>query len=462
MIKAPIESKTISNTISGFTDYTEEEHILFKQWKDKVSNVYAKYGFISFESRPVEYTHQLCKEGGINKQIFTIGQLSTGQITDLALPFDRTVPLALWINRHAKTIFFPLKRQDVDLSWRGEHAQLGRFRAFYQADVDMIGKNLGLQADAECIVTIFEALREIQMDNCRMYLNHMNLSKVLIESLGATSEQTPELLRIVDKMEKIDKEEMVKEISLILPNLPEEEISSFYDLISYKGPLNEFPFEKVPQTEKSQGAWKQLEHLFSLLDLQEIPQEKLFFCPSMVRGLDYYTGIVFETYHNDIPGGGSIASGGRYDQLVESVTDDPCEEVKGLQGVGGSIGLTRLFALAVANQLVKPEKKDHSFVYVCTRFDKKNPEKNEEFLSTLIKISKELRKLGIAVSSEVSSEEAFHKKLRFAERKGYPHVIAIMETDAFLIKDMKERKDCEVRTKEEAIESLKNSFSLSL
>jgi len=453
-------TKQLTGTISGFTDYSEAEHIQISEWKKIIAEVYAKYGFNRFEPRPVEYTKSLCKEGGIPKQIFTIGRLETETMTDLALPFDRTVPLALWVNRHATNILFPYKRQDIGISWRGEHAQLGRFRAFYQADADIIGRLLQLTADAECLAAIYSALLAIGVNDFRIYLNHMDVSKALVRTLNPDEKQIPELLRIIDKIEKITKEEMIGEIHTLLPHLTEERLRCFTDIISFKGPLSDFSFAMIEHEEEAKFAEKQLRTLFELIETHGIPLEIISFCPSMVRGLDYYTGVVFETYLNNISGGGSIASGGRYDKLVESVSDTPVAAAEGLEGVGGSIGLTRLFELVTHHGLIIPTKRTDADVFVCTRLD---VEKQSTLTRIATAIATMVRKKGLKVDTEVASQNKFKKHLSYAERKGFPFVIGVMDDQGeknIFVRNMRTKTQEDVSTPDEAIESLLRQLAL--
>lgn len=442
--------KQFTNTISGFTDYKEAEHIAISDWKRTISAVYSQYGFTCFEPRPVEYTKSLCKDGGIPKQIFTVGRLVDGKMTDMALPFDRTVPLALWINRHATDVCFPFKRQDISLSWRGEHAQLGRFRSFYQADVDMIGRNLKLTADSECITAIYRALHAIGINDFRIYLNHMNISKTLVRTLEPAEEQMPELLRIIDKIEKITKDEMIQEIQNLLPHLSRERLERFVAIIAFKGPLTEFPLTEIEHDETAQIAASQLRNLFELLEIQGIPLSILQFCPSMVRGLDYYTGVVFETYLNAIDGG-SIASGGRYDKLVESVSDSTLAAAEGLEGVGGSIGLTRLFELVVHHGLVTPTKRTDAHAFICTRND---PDKEAGFTRTASVIANMLRTRNLKIDVAVEDKNKLKKVLSVAEKKGFPFVICVMDDESIVVKNMESKTQEDVKTADEAVASL--------
>ena len=440
-------------SISGFADYEEWEHIQIGMWIDALKNVFSSSGFTPFYPRPAEYTENLVKKGGIAGQIYVIGRLQDMSMTDLALPFDRTIPLALWVSRHAMNIVFPFKRYDISYSWRGEHAQKGRFRAFFQADVDILGRNLSLLADAECIGAIWRALRAIHIPDFHQYLNHMNISRSLIAQLNPQPDQVEKLLVIVDKIEKISKEDMLKEIRALLPDRSEEELENFYTLMHFKGNLRDFPLDKISQDPVAVEAFGQLQELFSLLESYQIDPTKIQFCPSMVRGLNYYTGVVFETFLDSCPQGGSIASGGRYKDLIAKVSDNPTNAAFEIEGVGASIGVTRLFELLKA-QYQKGLCTTAS-VLIAYRDDS---EKGASFQKRSINIASVLRDKGIW-ADVYCAKQKLKSILSFANKKGYPFLIAIMDDGSIVVRDLKSNSQEDLSSDHAAVETFLRKIS---
>jgi histidyl-tRNA synthetase len=439
--------------ITGFADYQEREHIQLDIWLRKLKEVFSKNGFCPFYPRPVEHTEMLVKKGGINGQVYVLGRLQDLSITDLALPFDRTVPLALWVNRHANDIVFPYKRYDISHSWRGEHAQKGRFRAFFQADVDVLGRELSLLADAECIGTIWQALKAIDIDTFHMYLNHMQISKSLLLTLNPNDDQINQLLGIVDKIEKVSKSDLIDEIKKLIPERTDSELNEFYETIRFKGPFEDFPRRVVEHDPAALEAFQQLEELFTLLASYRIDMSRLQFCPSMVRGLNYYTGIVFETYLDEFPRGGSIASGGRYNDLVGKVSEDVSVMSANLEGVGGSIGVTRLFELV--KEKIPQGSRTTSDVLVLYRNDL---EKCRSFQKRAIEIAVALRDHGVKVDVQ-GTHQKMKTLLSYADRKGYPQVIAIMDDSSVVVRDMTMKKQQDFQTDQLAVQSCFQKYS---
>jgi histidyl-tRNA synthetase len=434
--------------ITGFADYQEAEHIRIDDWLRRLKDIFSKNGFCPFHPRPVEHTEMLTKKGGINGQVYVLGRLQDKSITDLALPFDRTVPLALWVNRHANDIVFPYKRFDISHSWRGEHAQKGQFRAFIQADVDVLGRDLSLLADAECIATIWQGLTALGINAFHMYLNHMQISRSLLLTLKPDENQINQLLGIVDKIEKVSKTDLLDEIKKVLPERSNEELDEFYETIRFKGPFTEFPRKVLAHDTCANEAFQQLEELFTLLEVYRIDCSRLQFCPAMVRGLNYYTGVVFETFLDDVPRGGSIASGGRYNDLVGKVSDDVSVCSANLEGVGGSIGVTRLFELV--KEKASCGSRTIADVSVIYRNDL---EKGKSFQKRAIEMALALREHGLKVDVG-GTHQKMKTLLSYADRKGFPFVISIMDDNSVVVKDLVNNAQSDLLNDSLAVEAL--------
>lgn len=435
-------------SITGFADYKESEHIQIDRWIRSLRDIFIKNGFSPFYPRPAEHTEMLVKKGGITGQVYVLGRLQDMSITELALPFDRTVPLALWINRHASDIVFPYKRFDISHSWRGEHAQKGRFRAFFQADVDIVGRDLSLLADAECLATIWQALHSIGITKFHLYLNHMQISRSLLQTLNPDDLQMNQLLGIIDKIDKVSKEELIAEIKRLLPGRSDSELEEFYTTIGFKGNLADFSRKSLEKDGAAITAFQQLEELFSLLSSYGIDLSRVAFCPSMVRGLNYYTGVVFETFLDDVPRGGSIASGGRYNDLVGKVSDEPSVMCADLEGVGGSIGVTRLFEL-LKDQIPRACRTNSDVLVVY----RNEPAKLLSFQRRAIGIAMALRDRGVKVDIH-GSHQKMKTILSYADKKGYPYMVSIMDDSSVVVRNLLEKCQSDLPNDELAVEEI--------
>ncbi|NGX53795.1 MAG: Histidine--tRNA ligase, partial [Chlamydiae bacterium] len=197
--------KRISAPISGFVDYNPKQQYAFNKWLSTIKATFAEFGFNYLHTRPFERKTALWGEGETQKQIFGVTRLSIEEgeepDTGLAIPYDRTVPFALWVAEHGHETPFPYKRQDVSLSHRGERAQAGRFRAFVQADVDVVGRKLGLGADVECLATLMTGLNRLNLGTpFTLVINHIGIVKAMVKANGFSDEHQPEVFRLIDKL----------------------------------------------------------------------------------------------------------------------------------------------------------------------------------------------------------------------------------------------------------------------
>ncbi len=429
--------------ISGFHNYTEAQQALFGTWKKILGVVFSRHGFVQFNPRPAELKASL-QTGGIGHEVYQINRMTDGQETELALPFDRTVPLANWISEHAKEIVFPFKRQHIDISWRAERPQSGRLRAFYQADVDMVGPKLGPLADAECFATIFEAVEALGFNDFRMSLNHMSITRGMLKPLNLSEENVTLALREIDKLDKLPEEKVVEEILKIDPNLQVDAVKTLVSSLNFRGSINDFILREEWGQEAVDGL-AALKDLFRNLETLGIDIKRLDFCPGLARGLAYYTGPVFETH---LKGGtSSIASGGRFDKLVQGLGEGE------LPGVGGSIGLSRLFDIHMKALESNPEeaekvlrKKSDADCVVLFHQDA-DMEKG-------IQIAKTLREKGLNVELYTEgSTMKLPKKLEYANKKGIP--LAVMAfSDDVSVRNMEAGTQEKYASEDEAIAAI--------
>ncbi|MBA3603171.1 MAG: histidine--tRNA ligase family protein [Parachlamydiaceae bacterium] len=420
--------------ISGFADYSEKENRLMGQWKKNLEDIYRLFGFMSFNPRPVESIAALQLKGGISHQIYTLGRLQDGTMTDLALPFDRTVPLAIYVAARRQELIYPFKRFDISHSFRGERPQAGRFRGFIQADVDIIEENLSVFSEIECLNALQQGLASLNIPPFTIYINHIEIPKFLIQEMGVPTELMPDALRIVDKMDKIGRDGVEKE--LLAMNIPLN--LENLDVMGYKGSAEGF-FKTYGSKYESLPGFSYLQNLVSMLD-----SPNFSFHPGMVRGLDYYTGIVYETTLNEYPQFGSISSGGRYNKLIDSIVN--CETR--LEGFGISIGLTRLFDVLKKQDLLPKQATPAAQVAVAFR--------ELSLRKGALEAATALRKEGITVDLCSSGEKvSIGKQITYADKKEIRYVFMLMG-ETYVIKDLPNSTQTEdISTLALAVEKMK-------
>lgn len=410
--------------ISGYTNYTPQEMTVVSEWRKALTHIYQLNGFTGIELRPVEYAQNLLQKGGMSKQIYGVSRLQDGGLTKLGIPFDRTVPLAIFIAQHVQEITFPYFRSDIGYAFRGEHASKGRYRAFIQADIDVIDRKLNIKADAKVIATMIQALQAIGIHNCNVYVNHIAIAKGFMLYAGIAKEENDTALRILDKLKPDNRQEVINELCGSITGMTEAKANELLNLMSYEGGLTDFEFT-VPVSPETIQALESLRRTENMVVGMGIAPGIIKFRPCLTRGLDYYTGIVCETF---IPGKerlGSIASGGRYDGLVDGYTDKP----SGLQGVGVSIGLTRLFDVMKAENNVDLTRQTSAQVFVGYR--------TEAELPKALEVETALRKMGVNTELYTSDKVGVKAELNVCNKKGIPFAAIVMTEGEIVVKDMK-------------------------
>lgn len=405
---------TVPLKISGFPDYSEKEHRLLTRWKKILEETYQLFGFSGFHPRPVESIAALTLKGGVAHQIYTLGRLADGQMTDLALPFDRTIPMALYVAARRHELVYPFKRFDISHSFRGERPQAGRMRGFIQADIDIVDTELSSFGETECLTALVTALQRLKIPRFVIYLNHLLIPKTLIFRMGFTEEMLPEALRIVDKADKIGFDRVKEELLRLLPSADMSHLSA----LTFKGSFEDF-CELYPE---NLPGIDEMRHLLDLLSKSEIPLSVFGFAPGMVRGLDYYGGTVFETFLENREEFGSIASGGRYNGLIDTIVS----EKTGVEGFGISIGLTRLFEILKKEHPLSDTRCPAAEILVAYREPSLQPE--------AAAAARQLRELGIATDL-YCGKGAIGKQIRYADKKEIRHVLMVMG-EAFVIKNL--------------------------
>ena len=385
--------------ISGYPEWLPEERFVEQQWFDHIRKVFESYGFCSIETPSVEELDVLRAKGEVDKEIYVLERLHKEDDDDsearLALHFDQTVPLARYVAQHFNDLVFPFKRYQMQRVWRGERPQAGRFREFYQCDIDVINVDaLPLHFDAEMPAIIWEtlsALPGMAGEKIQLRISNRKILLGLLDALGISDEQKIDVTRTIDKIEKIG-EDAVKKL-LQETGVSDSDIDEILKLATNK--------DLSSVEAKGEMMAEGLSELQYVMDyLKDLPEGAAVADLSIVRGLDYYTGTVYETVFVEDPGG-------RYDDLAGSYIN------KALPGVGISIGFSRLF-----DRLRQQGKFDTS---------RKSP---ADILMTLPKEedAEEARKIARILRQRGFNVEMFHraqkiqKQFTYAEKKGIPYV----------------------------------------
>jgi histidyl-tRNA synthetase len=399
-------------TPPGVLELLPNEQAAFQRMLDTIRRGYERFGFVSIETPAFERTDVLLtKSGGeTEKQVYFVqstGARAQGKEPDLALRFDLTVPLARYVAQHESELTFPFRRYQIQRVYRGERAQKGRYREFYQCDIDIIGKDrLPVQHDAEMPAVIYHVFSALEVGEFTICINNRKLLRGLFEALGLADGEAQTLaLREIDKLDKVGRDTVQDQLSKPEIGLEPATARRILDVLAQRGDnqeliraLHETGFEDPLFL---QGL-EELETVLNNLRALGVPERHVQLDPSIARGLDYYTGTVYETLLDDYPDVGSVCSGGRYDDLAGLYTKSA------LPGVGISIGATRLF-----NQLREAGllRTDTSTVEVLvTQLD---PQLEAEYLG----LASALRADGL--NTELYPEPAkFAKQMKYADRAG--------------------------------------------
>ena len=424
-------AKTEPRTLSGFMELLPNEQILFNQIKEKIENTYKKFGFLPLDTPVIELSEVLlAKAGGeTEKQIYRFNKGNN----DLSLRFDLTVPLSKYVAKNYGNLSFPFRRYQIGKVYRGERTQKGRFREFYQCDIDIIGDGeLDLINDAELPSVIYTIFKNLGFDNFTIRINNRKILNGLFEEIGQ-KENSVAILRIIDKIDKIGKEAVEKELQDL--NVSKEAISKIMNFIAIDGSSDE-KIQELKELNFASETFKigvqELEYVVKNMRLFGIPESNFKVDLTIARGLDYYTGTVYETFLNDYRELGSVCSGGRYENLAEYYTD------KKLPGVGVSIGLTRLFYKLNELNLIKAEKKSVSDVLIIPMV---------EDLSVPIRLATKLRDNGVKTEIYLNNKK-LKAKFKYADKLKIPYVIVVGEDEIkqnkFKLKEMSTGEEKEI------------------
>ena len=401
-------------TLSGFMELLPAPQMQLERMLEILRETYALYGFTPLDTPAVESAEILLAKGGgeTEKQIY---RFQKGD-SDLALRFDLTVPLAKYVALHAGELAFPFRRYQIGKVYRGERAQRGRFREFYQADIDIIGDGkLDILNEAEIPSIIYTIFRRFGLTRFVIRVNNRKLLNGFYAMLEL-SDRSADIMRTVDKLDKIGAEK-VRTILLQDNGLTDAQADEILQFISITG-SNAEVLAKL-------DTWRGRDELFDLgleeltavtkhLSAFGVPEKNFAVDLTIARGLDYYTGTVYETTLLDHPEIGSVCSGGRYDNLAEYYTD------RQLPGVGISIGLTRLFYVLGEQQMLNPDLPTAPADCLLLPM-------TEDF-SAAVRLATQLR--GAGIRTQIYAEQKkFKAKLSYADKLGIPYAVFLGEDE---------------------------------
>ncbi len=389
-------------TLKGFRDYLPSVMLARESLMDVARDVFRSFGYAPIDTPALEYSEILLGKGGeeSDKQLFRFNDQGN---RDVAMRFDLTVPFARFASQYAQQLGTPFKRYHIGTVWRAEKPQKGRYREFVQCDFDTIGTDAN-SADIETLFAIHDLIEKIGFSDFTIRVNNRLILNGLLESLDL-QDKTALVLRSLDKLFKIGRERVVEELVRSV-GTSEGQATAILDLVSVKGSSMEI-LEKLDArlsgSEQGQLGVQRLRELFECCKAAGIPHERVALDVSIARGLDYYTGTVYETFLNDLPSIGSVCSGGRYDDLTGLFTAQP------LPGVGASLGLDRLLAAMEELGMVTAGESPASVLVTVL---------DQNRIADYLRIGRTLRTSGFAVEVYTDSR-AIKKQLAYANRKKF-------------------------------------------
>ena len=434
-------------TMPGVMELLPLDQIAFQRVLDTIRRNFERYGFLPIETPVMEFSEiLLTKEGGeTERQVYFVqstGSLKQGETPDLALRFDLTVPLARYVAQHERELTFPFRRYQMQRVYRGESAQRGRFREFYQCDIDVIGKDsLSIRYDAELPAVIYAVFRELAIGPFTIELNNRKLIRGFLEGLGiADGAQQGAVLREVDKLDKRGAAKVFETLIGEGFGLSPEQATNLMHFVAVRSTGHDDALAKLDALPSGSDIFeegrRELREVLTLIRAFGVPESFYAVNFSIARGLDYYTGTVYETVLNDHPQLGSICSGGRYDNLASHYTSSK------LPGVGISIGITRLFFQLREAGLI--EQGTSHVQALVTQMEEKD-------LPRYLELATQLRDAGISTEVQLEAKK-LGKQFQYADRAGVRFVLVLGENEiaknTVTVKDLRKEEQFEVSRKE--------------
>ena len=424
--------------LKGFRDFLPQDEILRSSLIEKLTATYRAYGFVPIDTPVLEYTEILLRKsnGETEKQVF---RFEDNGHRDVAMRFDLTVPFARFTAEHQNELYFPFKRYHIAKVWRGEKPQAGRYREFVQCDFDTVGSD-SATSDFETLALMKAALAAIGVEKITIHVNHRGIFNRFLSHIDCGS-KSEDILRTVDKLAKVGEAEVRQELEGITGSA-----DAAAKILDYIQPRESFDATLAHLETLAGGEGedsKRMKDIYAMMQAAEIADTYVL-DPSITRGLDYYTGVVYETFLNELPSIGSVCSGGRYDNLAGLYMRDK------MPGVGASIGLDRL--IAGLSQLGLTESRG-------SYLDVEIYNTDAALASHYQKVAAALRRSGIAV-------EVFPDTLKMArqyavtDKKGIPWGILISteeaQADKLTLKNLKTREQFAAISVEEAVQHIQH------
>lgn len=395
--------------VSGFVEWLPEQRLVELQWMDEIRRTFESYGFCSIETPSVEEIEALLAKGETDKEIYVIKRLQEDEEPGdarLGLHYDLTVPLARYVAEHYNDLVFPFKRYQIQRAWRGERPQEGRYREFYQCDIDVINNNsVPLHFDAEMPAIVYEIFKRLGIESFQMHISNRKVLEGYFQGLGI--QETIPVIRIVDKLDKIGRAGVLSQLQEQV-GLPAELAERCLAIGNICTPDLSFREQVLALGVQSALLEEGLDELtFVMNELSAVPDGVMLADLAIARGLDYYTGTVYEGKLAEFPAFGTVCSGGRYENLAGTFIN------RQLPGVGISIGLTRLFAKLLAEEKLQVGAKSPTQILVVFPA----AERRAEAAQT----ARILRERGFNVEMYPAPIKQA-QQLRYASRKGIPYV----------------------------------------
>ncbi|MDR1236347.1 MAG: histidine--tRNA ligase [Holosporaceae bacterium] len=432
----------MKSDISGFPEFLPNEQIAFNKVVSLIRERFELYGYVPMETAAVERVSTLLAKGDDNEiyGIYRLGDKNSDKKSggELGLRFDLTVPLARYVASNSANMVFPHRRYQIAPVWRGERPQYGRYRQFYQCDVDIIGNgSLSIEHDAEVISLITDVLGSL---NIPPFITLINNRKILSGFLKTTvqPEKITDVVKIIDKSSKISPEEFdgslmelvgAKENVLKIKNfLDTEKRGSNFEILRW--------FKALSFNEEFNLGVSELTTIFQILKKLGVEENHLKISTELARGLSYYTGTVFETvFTGNLGESGSISGGGRYDNLTETLSS------KQFPGVGATIGISRIVPKLIEKGLLAVDKMTPALLLVTVQ--------NREFVGTYIKIAAKLRKIGVKTEVYLQ-DKSLKAQLSYADKKGHGFVLIANEIELLegraILRNLKTKEQYIIRT----------------
>ena len=434
-------------TLKGFRDFLPEAMIPRERLIERVTKVYRNYGFCPIDTPVLEYLEILMGKGSeeTDKQLYRFKD-SGGR--DVGMRFDLTVPFARFSAQHLGEIGVPFKRYHLAKVWRGENTQAGRYREFMQCDFDTIGTT-GVISDIETALVINDILERVDLrtegsfDKFTVHINSRKILNGALEKIGLSQSAVP-VLRALDKLAKIGSDAVVSEMTQTA-NATEDQARAILDVASAKGTNEEILSRLETLLEGAELGLEGVAELRQILEAVKaagVPEQRFVLDVSIARGLDYYTGVIFESFLDELPSLGSVCSGGRYDNLAELYTKQK------LPGVGASLGLDRLFAgLEELNMIEKVFSTAEVFI----------PLFDANLSAQYCAVAAQLRKRGIGVELYPEPKK-LGQQLKYADKKGFKFALVVGSDEAERgvanLKDLRSGGQQEVSLDPEALASV--------